>query len=1052
MRLPGKNVSGTSVSGMSVSRPRVHGTRVSGPRVSLAGAVDDLQRLSWTLCRKPLESFLAPQAAVALDGGGGALVCRDGSLVSLLEIDGTRSMTGAEELERFVELASRKLNTAFTAPGHALHVVIERAPDEAEGLAERHAEACGSQAVRLGLDLDDLLVERARRLGPLLAAETVVLACWTRPSVLPRERLERERRALRRRLRAWLPAAGAAQCPHLALEGLWPRHEALLDTLDAVLAEAGIVAARLPEDETLRVIRRMTNGAASTAPGWRPATAANDVPARLTEPPEAGAFPPPLAPQLLVREPERAGAALRMGGRLYGALDMCLGPRHARPFAELMAGLAAAGLPCRFSLLVEGGGLHRLDAAVARVASSFLAFSSADSLHVRDALRDLAAMGADAQAIVRLRLGLLTWVVAGDGETALAARLGRLQQVAEGWGEAAFTPLTGDPLESFAASVPGFCCGATAEPALAPLSEALRLLPVSRPAPLGRTSGTLVPGTPVPGTGHLFRSPDGKPLPLGADGGGDYGFELIYGLPGQGKSVLMNALGLAFCLQEGQARLPLSAVIDIGPSSSGLVSLVREALPPERRHEAGWFPLRMTPEHAINPCDTQLGCRAPLPAERAFLTNLLSLMVTPAGAAGAPDGMRELIGPALTGAYALRSDRVAGGEPHAYTQGRDEQVDAAIAACGLRLPERALWWDAVDGLFEAGRPEAAARAQRYAVPTLVDLLASAREPAVQGLVGDARYGAGGETVTQAFIRILTALSGDWPVMFAPTAFDVGGARLAAIDLAEVAPQGSAEADRQSAAFYLLARHALTRHWWIGEDALASIPEPYREWHAARLRDIRESPKRLCYDEFHRTAGAPAVRAQVERDVREARKLRVRLALASQRLEDFGGALAELANRYWILGAGGKAREAETLAGLFALNDTLCEAVRYRLTGPGRDGAPALLIAAGAGGRFEQLLVNTPGPVELWALTTSPADVALRRRLYARLPPADARRALARAFPEGTARHRIERELARYDAPGTGRAASEEAVLDRLAEEVARSAGNDPTRPVPAVRD
>ena len=204
-----------------------------------------------------------------------------------------------------------------------------------------------------------------------------------------------------------------------------------------------------------------------------------------------------------------------------------------------------------------------------------------------------------------------------------------------------------------------------------------------------------------------------------------------------------------------------------------------------------------------------------------------------------------------------------------------------------------------------------------------------------------------------------------------------------------------------------------------------------------------------------------MRAQVERDVREARKLRVRLALASQRLEDFGGALAELANRYWILGAGGKAKEAETLASLFALGETLSEAVRYRLTGPGKDGAPALLIAAGQGGRFEQLLVNTPGPIELWALTTSPADVALRRRLYALLPPADARAALARAFPEGTARGRIERELARsalgvagtsgLDAPGTGRAASEEAVLDRLADEVAaapfgRRSGSH--RPVP----
>ena len=84
-------------------------------------------------------------------------------------------------------------------------------------------------------------------------------------------------------------------------------------------------------------------------------------------------------------------------------------------------------------------------------------------------------------------------------------------------------------------------------------------------------------------------------------------------------------------------------------------------------------------------------------------------------------------------------------------------------------------------------------------------------------------------------------------------------------------------------------------------------------------------------------------------------------------------------------------------------------------------------------------MNTPGPVELWALTTSPADVALRSRLYALLPPARARAALARAFPAGTARGRIETELARLDTAGAGRAASEEAVLDRIADELARAA-------------
>ena len=101
----------------------------------------------------------------------------------------------------------------------------------------------------------------------------------------------------------------------------------------------------------------MLNGSDSTAPDWRPVTVANDAPARLTAPPEDGAFPPPLAPQLLIRDPERTGGGIRIGERLYGALDMALGPRRARPFSELMERLADAGLPCRFSVLIEGGAL-----------------------------------------------------------------------------------------------------------------------------------------------------------------------------------------------------------------------------------------------------------------------------------------------------------------------------------------------------------------------------------------------------------------------------------------------------------------------------------------------------------------------------------------------------------------------------------------------------------------------------------------------------------------------------------------------------------------------
>ena len=994
-------------------------------------ALEDTLAAGWALRRKPLESFMLPQAAIR----DGMLACADGSLVSLVRIHGARSMTGAEELERFVEVACRRLNSRLAAPGHALHLVLERDPDGAAPEVDRICARAGNQASRLGLSLKDVLDERSRWLAPLLAAEVAVLACWTRPAVLTAAEARRARKRLRARLKDWLPAPGEAQCPLAVLDGLEPRHRALMDTVGALFEESGIVAGHLGDEAALRTMRVLLNGADTTAPGWRPVTAENcrgtpcSTPARVTDPPEAGAFPPPLAPQLLVRDPVRAGNAIRIGGRLYGALDMTLGPRASRPFAELMERLAEAKLPCRFSILIEGGGMRRLGAAAARVSSAFMAFSHPDSRAVRDAMRSLAELDAGAQAVVRLRLGMLTWVDRGlsteEGEEEVARRLGRLQQIAEGWGECVFSPLVGDPLEAFACTVPGFCCAGTAEPALAPLAEALRLLPVCRPAPMARNA-----------VNHIFRSPDGRMLPFSCEEGEDHGFELIHGIPGRGKSVLMNSLTLAYILQSGQSGLPLSATIDIGPSSSGLISLIREALPPERRAEAGWFPLRMSAACAINPCDTQLGCRFPLPAERAFLENLLELIVTPAGAAGVPDGMRELIGPTIARAYALRSDGIAGAEPNVYSPGRDGEVDEALERAGL-VPSDIPWWEVVDLLFDAGDAVAASRAQRYAVPVLGDLLAAVREPAVQGLVGDAIYGAGGETVTRAFIRILTALSGSWPAMFAPTAFDTGAARVAAIDLREVAPRGSAEADRQTAAFYMLARHALTRHWWIADEDLDLVPHRYREWQRSRLRDIRETPKRLAFDEFHRTGAAPAVGAQIERDAREARKHGVRLCLASQRHEDFGPALVELANRIWVLGAGGKATELEALSGLFELGGTVADAVSYRLTGPGPEGAPALLIATGPHGRFEQVAVNAPGPVELWALTTAPGDAALRGRVQARLAPAEARTALARRFPAGTARPWIEAELRRLELEGARVAASERDLLDRLAEELVR---------------
>ena len=113
--------------------------------------LEEVLRLGWTVRRKSLESFLLPMAT----SGDGVIVCSDGSLVSLFEVEGSRSMVGSEELDRFVEVLHRRLNSSLLTRGHALHVVFERAVDEGESEVRRLAGPffCRDRELSAGVEL-----------------------------------------------------------------------------------------------------------------------------------------------------------------------------------------------------------------------------------------------------------------------------------------------------------------------------------------------------------------------------------------------------------------------------------------------------------------------------------------------------------------------------------------------------------------------------------------------------------------------------------------------------------------------------------------------------------------------------------------------------------------------------------------------------------------------------------------------------------------------------------------------------------------------------------
>ncbi len=251
---------------------------------------------------------------------------------------------------------------------------------------------------------------------------------------------------------------------------------------------------------------------------------------------------------------------------------------------------------------------------------------------------------------------------------------------------------------------------------------------------------------------------------------------------------------------------------------------------------------------------------------------------------------------------------------------------------------------------------------------------------------------------------------------------------------DVCPQGDETADRQTAIMYMLARHALVRNWWINEDSIKFMPKEYRSFHQHRLKSIKESPKRLCYDEFHRTSKSKSVRAQIIRDVREGRKWGVQIVLSSQLLKDFDDDMVDLATGVWILGAAISDDAVAEAARRFSLSDTAEWIMRNRLSGPTSRGGPALFVLGTNKGRYEQHLINTLGPIELWALTTAAEDVAVRQRLYTRIGADRARKVLAIKYPGGSARSDIRRRINAKTESGHIEEATTGFVVEEIVEE------------------
>ena len=954
----------------------------------------------------------------------GVLVADDGSLITVLRLEGALKQVGVDEYATIVRGLTEKLQSTLSRPGHCIQVVFEYDPEASGGRIREMLLPSRRTAQNLGLHIGPLLENWGQALERYCSHETCWLVLWTRPGVLS-EGLRKT--ALQERTTSMRKAPMQPGCQQIsaAIAALHDAHSGFVTgVLDAFRQEELLLYPLTPH-EALRDIRICVDPE-FTSREWLARIPGDALPLRLPDPQyEGGAgssallhnvIYPDFKTQLWPREGHLLSrSAITVGDRVFGPLIMTLMPQTPKPFQEFFRVLSRRDerLPYRMSFLLEPGGLHM---GMKPLLSGILAFASSDNKRFNNAVAALTALDLGGVCCVKFRICCGTWATIGtaglsekEAHLQLRRRMAELTKAIQGWGTTDVSEAVGDPLLGLAATVPAMMPSSPAPITAAPLQEAIGMLPLRSASPW--KEGSL-----------LLRTQDGKLFPFAPNSSEQAAWiDLGVAPMGGGKSVFLNAMNFAFVTQAGLSRLPWVSIIDVGPSSSGLITLIQENLPEGKKHLAAYHRLRMTEDFAINPFDTPLGCRQPLPSHMAFLVNLLTLLCTPLENTPPDKDVPGLVRRAIELAYEELSDKH---QPRLYQSNVLPELHELLLRENIVLNTMPSWWEVVDALFERGFVHEAIQAQRYAVPLLGDLTTQINQN--QGILNTYEE----KTRREAWRSILDAITA-YAVLKEPTRFDLGDAQIVSLDLDEVATRGGPAAERQSAVMYMLARHVLGARFFLMPDDVKLMPQRYQDYHAERIEAIREDPKRLCYDEAHRVTKNTSVSGQLEADMttmaRESRKWNLSIGLYTQSIDDIPKIIIELATTIVILGAGTD-DSIKDMAERFGLNGS-CRHALGHLGKPGPAGANLVALFRTGAGKSQLVLSLTIGGQALWAFSTTTEDVAIRNHLYKHMEPAEALRRLAARFPGGSAKSEVERRRRQV----TDQSGADDAVVNVIQE-------------------
>ena len=962
------------------------------------------------------------------------MVTQNGDYVSVYEISGSYResdeklpSTHDDAWQGRLQRMTETLTAHYRNPGHRISIVHECDPDGGKAEIQRLLIPQYQSLRRTGLKLQYLLDEQITKLSPWVNRERVWLVCYTGRNVLAGYELRDENARIAELVKA-SPTAAFGQNPLLSeLAGLKIRHDAFLSQVERALGDSGkgVLMRRIDAHEAGRVLRMQTDP--GTGAEWQPLLPDDRIiPRGVRQGEDATSL---LAPWLNFQlmgagVEEIRNNLLKINGVWHGTVAVNLGPQNPQSFAKLRE-LIPRSVPFRIRQDLMPGGMKRLGGKHAVLSFTEWVpglkpiFESISLLAEREMHEPVCVMTITAA----------TW---GDSPETVTRNLTLLQQAFTSWGICGVTQTFGDPVKAWVATLTASSVASGPCLMYPPLSEALNLMPLTRPTTAWSGEGNAV-----------FITPDGKLMPVALSASNQTKkTTIVAGESGGGKSVLINRQPIILSMS-AQRHLPFFAGIEKGFSSLGMVSILRTALPADRQDEVLSIILRNEEKSCRNLFDIQLGLTTPLSYESEFMTNALTALCIDPGTGEPPNSrdtatiLRRLVNDAFNAARE---------NPRRFEPGLIPEVDSALEAASIwdahpEYRDNATWYEVRDLLQDADQTDAAQRAQFQAVPELADMAPRLTSTEYMDIYGNIQRDGSSEPLIEYLARCLRDACGQYRMFAGRTRYMISPkARVITVDIQYVAGNKSKAGYLQTGMMYLFAGHIAGGDFVLPQyqdELFLLLHTRWHKLHRARVQQLDEEVKTKQYDELHNAKGVPFIFPMLETENREERKFGVRTVLSSQYFRDMPEALRQSANNVFMVGVDPEDRR--LLKERFKVPDVTLDRFERMGSGPSADGSgvPFLGIFRIKGGStIAHIMKNTVGPEELWGHSTTPEDMSLRRTLAKDVGEDTARRILGRFFPNGSAVKVIEHR--RRTAGETGG----ESVIQSLSNELIDKQGYD----------